>query len=190
MTAPARSRLAASKARSSSLGTVTARLRICRPSLRPAASVCLNVYGPPVFALDEFQRTATCDTVGSASLRSSSRLPPSSAVMLLNPVIFPPGRARFVTTPGASGSATFAETIGIVFVAVLAARARTRTPGRDQFDLGVSQLARKANKVDVPLGVSRKDGRVLAVDVAKLAQALDERRPEIRCRSFGWRRVG
>ncbi len=42
--------------------------------------------------------------------------------MVVNPVMFPPGRARLSTTPLVTGSDTFPKTIGIVRVAFLAAR--------------------------------------------------------------------
>jgi len=41
---------------------------------------------------------------------------------LVNPVTLPPGRARFVTTPLATGSRTNAKTIGIMAVARCNAR--------------------------------------------------------------------
>jgi hypothetical protein len=43
--------------------------------------------------------------------------------MLVNPVMFPPGRARLSTRPAATGSAPLKKTIGTVLVAFLAARA-------------------------------------------------------------------
>ena len=42
--------------------------------------------------------------------------------MLANPVMFPPGRARVLTRPPRNGSAADAVTIGMVLLAVAAAR--------------------------------------------------------------------
>jgi hypothetical protein len=61
--------------------------------------------------------------LGTASFRSSSRFPPSSGAMKVNPVMFPPGRARLATSPLPTGSAIGLKTMGIVLVARFAARA-------------------------------------------------------------------
>ena len=57
------------------------------------------------------------------SLSNSSRLPASTDPMVVNPVMFPPGRGRLSTRPAAIGSVTSIKTIGIVLVAFLAATA-------------------------------------------------------------------
>jgi hypothetical protein len=46
-----------------------------------------------------------------------------SAAWLDTPMTFPPGRAKLATSPTPTGSATFTNTMGIVGVACLAARA-------------------------------------------------------------------
>src|SRR5437773_10416808 len=57
-------------------------------------------------ALSGFQRKATRETVGIASLRICSRLAPTSGPRMVLPVIFPPGRARLGTRKaGAHGIA-------------------------------------------------------------------------------------
>ena len=53
---------------------------------------------------------------GAISESSSSHLPPSEASLLAKPVMFPPGRSSRGTMLLATGSATFAKTIGIVRV--------------------------------------------------------------------------
>ena len=68
------------------------------------------------------ERTATRDTFGSTCFTSSSRLPASVLLRSVVPVMLPPGRARLVTKPLATGSFATAMTIGIVRVAFLAAR--------------------------------------------------------------------
>ena len=46
------------------------------------------------------------------SLSNSSRLPANTDAMLVNPVMFPPGRARLSTSPSATGSKPPIKTIG------------------------------------------------------------------------------
>jgi hypothetical protein len=53
---------------------------------------------------------------GAISESSSSHLPPSESSAPPKPVTFPPGRSSLGTMPLATGSAAFAETIGIVRV--------------------------------------------------------------------------
>lgn len=62
---------------------------------------------------------------GTASRSTSSCLPLSSWPSVVTPVTFPPGRARLLTSPWATGSPAVTMTMGIVAVAALAAR----TPG-------------------------------------------------------------
>ena len=57
------------------------------------------------------------------SLSNSSLFKLSSGANWVNPVTFPPGRAKLVTNPAPTGSLTLAKTIGIVLVVFLAARA-------------------------------------------------------------------
>src|SRR5262249_24097609 len=52
------------------------------------------------------RKTATRETLGATSLSTSKRFPISSDCMEDNPVMFPPGRARLLTNPIATGSAT------------------------------------------------------------------------------------
>ena len=50
------------------------------------------------------------------SLRASSHFPAKAHSNARNPVIFAPGRARFVTTPKSTGSGTCTNTIGMLRV--------------------------------------------------------------------------
>jgi hypothetical protein len=59
---------------------------------------------------------------GATSFSSSSRLEPSSGIMLAIPVTLPPGRPRLATSRSATGSPLAAMTMGIVLVACFAAR--------------------------------------------------------------------
>src|SRR5215510_14489219 len=66
--------------------------------------------------------SATRESFGTVSLSISRRLPANSAAKLVKPVMLPPGRARLLTNPAATGStASCIKTTGIVLVAFLAA---------------------------------------------------------------------
>ena len=75
-----------------------------------------------------FHSNATRESFGMVSLSNSSRLPANTGAMVVNPVTFPPGRARLSTNPAETGSDRLKQTMGIVLVAFLAARA-SLTPG-------------------------------------------------------------
>ena len=62
------------------------------------------------------------ESMGTTSFRSSSRFPLNSGNTALNPVMFPPGRARLATNPEPTGSLSNDMTMGIVEVASLAGR--------------------------------------------------------------------
>ena len=70
----------------------------------------------------EVPKTATRESFGTVSLRSSRRFPLISGARVDNPVMFPPGRARLATKPFPTGSSSCAITMGIVSVASLAVR--------------------------------------------------------------------
>src|SRR5262245_29572660 len=72
--------------------------------------------------------TPTRLAVGSNSRRSSSRFAANSVLKKLTPVRLPPGRARLATRPSLAGSSPTRNTIGIVVVAALAAKAAGRPP--------------------------------------------------------------
>ncbi len=72
--------------------------------------------------LSGLKRTPIRCARGKISFSSSSRFALSSGLKMLDPVIFPPGRARLATKPNATGSPLVTMTIGIVVVAFLAAR--------------------------------------------------------------------
>ena len=71
-----------------------------------------------ILATAPYAVQAVIATVGTASLRSSICLPPSSGISRKNPVRLPPGRARLLTHPFATGSLSRSmPTIGILLVA-------------------------------------------------------------------------
>ena len=64
---------------------------------------------------------ATCESAGTTSRRSWSRLPSRSGAIELNPVRLPPGRARLGTRPVPTGSPTATMTSGTTVVAFFTA---------------------------------------------------------------------
>src|SRR5689334_4051680 len=72
-------------------------------------------YGA-VFGLN---RTATRASLGAISFKISIHFPPIENSKAVNPVIFPPGRAKLDTKPWPTGSDTDTNTIGTVLVASL-----------------------------------------------------------------------
>src|SRR5437867_3308141 len=118
--AEARSRAIVVKARSMSSARRTSTGMVRRPSVRARVSLSFSVS--PWDGLDWFQSTASRVRRGAASLSSSIRLPESSGEMRVSPVRLPPGRARLVTKPEATGSATTVMTTGMVLVACATAR--------------------------------------------------------------------
>src|SRR5258708_4432008 len=68
------------------------------------------------------QMNAILERLGRVSLISCSRFDARSTPMWVNSVTFPPGWDRLDTSPDPTGSAANAKTIGIVFVAFMAAK--------------------------------------------------------------------
>ena len=91
-------------------------------------------------------RTATRESLGTISFRSSSRLPLNSGANVVNPVIFPPGRARLATNPSPTGSLSCAITIGICCCRSLADALIPRTSGHDHIHLETHQFAGKVGQ--------------------------------------------
>ncbi len=72
--------------------------------------------------LSGFQSSATRLADGMISLTSCRRFGPRSGERMVLPVTLPPGCARLCTRPARTGSPIEIATIGIVEVAILAAR--------------------------------------------------------------------
>jgi len=72
----------------------------------------VSLRNPRAWGFVGFTKTATWVRFGTASLRSSSRFPLSSTLLVVKPVILPPGRASLGTNPTPMGSATPLKTIG------------------------------------------------------------------------------
>ena len=116
------------KALANSSGPRTSMNCGCTPSARAATSAAFSMS----FAVRSpratgSRRTATRSTPGTVCLRSSRRLPSSSAARVDNPVTLPPGRARLVTSPLPTGSPA-TKTMGIVLVACMATRGPSVPP--------------------------------------------------------------
>src|SRR3989304_3599828 len=97
MRARARSRLAASNARSKSSGPRTPRDCSVTPNAR--APACATFKSSALNGLAAVPKTAPRGSLGTISLSSSNRLALNSGKRRDTPVMFPPGRARLVTNP-------------------------------------------------------------------------------------------
>src|SRR6266550_1980337 len=95
---------------------------------------------------------------------------------MLNPVAFPPGRARLSTRPAATGSPTMAMTMGIVRVAFLSALAGGVPPVTitSTCDL-TSSAARSGQPIDPILSPFPLDGDGSSLDIPEVPQPLHER---------------
>ena len=119
--ASGRSRTKESNPASISRLVLALRTRICSPMARAAGVTSLKVDSA-VVALAGLTSTATRVAVGTSSRKSSSRFAVNSPATKLTPVKLPPGRARLATRPSLTGSSLTLKTIGIVVVALAAAR--------------------------------------------------------------------
>ena len=98
------------------------------------------------------------------------------------PVTLPPGRARFVTKPVATGSPTSTMTIGTVFVAEMAAR----HPQAADFREHVQQLFGEGGEpVELAVGEPSFNDDVSSVFPAEVTEALAEGIPRGSARLAG-----
>jgi hypothetical protein len=67
-------------------------------------------------------------SLGTTSCNNASRLPPISPWKKLTPVALPWGRLRLATNPTLIGSLPFANTIGMLLVALITACAELALP--------------------------------------------------------------
>src|SRR5215813_14100483 len=119
---------------------------------------------------------ATRESLGTTSLRISSRLPLSSTLRVDSPVMFPPGRARLAMKPSPTGSGSFVMTMGIVEVASLAARVTVGPPCDDHVYLETDQVGSKLGQsVGFSLRRPPINDNVFSLHIAKLAQTVPER---------------
>jgi len=108
-------------------------------------------------------------------LSNSSRLPANTDVMLVNPVMFPPGRAMLSTSPDATGSDPLKNTIGIVLVAFLATRVSFRGDREEHVNFETDRLLSDGGE---PVGfvfcVSILQSYVLALNTAEFTELSQE----------------
>src|SRR6516225_8851372 len=102
------------------------KLRKVNPSNPAVGSTSLMNIG--CAGLPGFWRIAIRAACGMTSLSSSSRFTVSSVDRTENPVVLPPGCARPATKPTPNGSAAAPMTMGMLCVAVCAARTATVPP--------------------------------------------------------------
>ena len=89
--------------------------------------------------------------------------------------MFPTGRAKFVTSPAPTASATSTKTIGMLLVACLAARAGgVEGATMTSTFIRTSSAASSRVSLNLPAREPILDGDVLTLDVPEVAQALPE----------------
>src|SRR5262245_5294971 len=129
-------------------------------------------------ALSGFQRRATCETEGTTSLRSCSRLPTTSGPRMVFPVMLPPGLLMLATSPAPTGSPIAIMTMGIVVVALLGCLRLRRTERRDEVHPAVDQLCRGLREPrGQTVSIAIFKGDVLTFLITNVAQSLPERVP-------------
>ena len=91
-----------------------------------------------------------------------------------NPVILPPGRARLVTSPLVTGSAT-GKTMGRGPGRLLGGQGGDCGLGHEDINLERNQFGRESGEpLGLPLGISVFDHDVAALDVTEVTQSLTE----------------
>jgi hypothetical protein len=89
--------------------------------------------------------------------------------MMLTPVTLPPGRARLATRPSLTGSSPPKKTIGVVEVALFAARIAVRLPRGDHVDLAVDEVGGQCGRpVTEALCPAVFDRDILSLDITGL----------------------
>ena len=130
--------------------------------------------------LAAFQSTATWEMFGTTSLSSSSRFPSISDEIEVNPVMFPPGRARLATRPVADRIADSHHDKGDRRCRLLDGERGRRAGGHDHIHIEGDQLGDENGKALIlSFRPSILDRDVAALHVAELAQAFAERPDEI-----------
>ena len=124
-----------------------------------------------------FHNSATREILGAASFRSSSLLPCTSGVgSLVNPVMFPPGRARLAMKPEPTGSLDVVITTGVFAVACWTA-ATTGFPPVTMTSRSrrASSAASSGSRSCLSPGKAPLEDDIAPLHIAELAQPLFER---------------
>src|SRR6516164_2770119 len=109
---------------------------------------------------------------GAISESSLSHLPPSEASKVAKPVMFPLGRSSRATMPLATGSPTFAKTIGIVPLDGNGPRGRAC---HDDVGLQADQLVRERSyPIDVTAVPPKVHSQVAAIGPTQVSKRLRE----------------
>src|SRR5262249_782499 len=106
--------------------------------------------------------------LGANWRRSSSRLVPRSEARKVTPVTFPPGLLRLATRPSSTGSPPVVNTIGIVFVAVLAASSDPPVAAITEIRRPTNFGRERGQAIVTPLGPAVFDRDVLTLDIANV----------------------
>src|SRR5712691_5174835 len=163
----------AAKARSKSSRLCTSRTWSC--TRNACATTCMYCNRGGLFGSVGLARTAIRDTVGTASLRNSSCFPLSSAVMVLNPVMFPPRMPQAGDQPGRNRINAHQHHDRDRARGVLGGEGRAGSPWHHHVDLELDQLSRQlAETCFTALCPALLKDDVLALDVAQVAQTLAE----------------
>ena len=120
-------------------------------------------------------RTATRDNLGAIARSISRCLATRSPARLNRPVMLPPGCARLLTNPAATGSPDTTMTMGIFVVAFCAASAPGGPECQDHIHRHLHQLGGHRGKtVVVTVGEPPFDDQIPPFDVAELAHPARE----------------
>ena len=95
----------------------------------PTRRLCTFSASEPADGSVGLLSTATLTAVGSNSRSNAKRFCTSTSKKIFMPVALPPGRLRLATRPSLTGSSGILNTIGILVVAEIAARAAGIFPG-------------------------------------------------------------
>src|SRR6516164_8689188 len=113
--------------------------------------------------------------LGRISCSSSIRLATRSTPMKVTPVTFPPGRLRLGTKPARTGSEAVVNTMGIVFVACIAALIATSLAPARMTLIAADKITRhRRQPVKLTFRPSLFDGHVAALDKTDVAKTLVE----------------
>jgi hypothetical protein len=143
------------------------------PRLRASACVASTATTSPVLA--GLRRTATLESEGTNSRSSSKRFPASSGDSPATPVRLPPGLARFVTQPSATGSPSDTNMMGIVGVAsrIVGKAGRVETKNRVKFEVD-EFLSQSCQLASVIIGEAIFNGYGLTRHPAVIKETLME----------------
>ena len=96
--------------------------------------------------------------------------------MVVNPVMFPPGRARLSISPAAIGSVTSIKTMGIVLVAFLSGQGRGSIGRDEHINFETNQLFSQGREsIELTLGVSILENYILTVNITEFTKFSLER---------------